>query len=127
MSMFSARLSLVAAATADRKTRIPHDERHAQCLLVRIPLVGEPAVAMEIAVVADEHNQRVVVDALRLQFVDEPAHRRIDLGDEAVVANHVVLVTLRRIEPPLEADPPLIRVGGKKRRQRVQELRAAER
>ena len=92
-----------------------------------IPLVGEPAIGVEVAVVADEDDQRVVVHALRLQLVDQPAHRRVDFGDEAVVANHVGLITLGRVEPPVIADAPLVRFAREKRRQRSQELRIAER
>ena len=124
--MLRASWSRVTPRARAVSARIPDDERHAERLLVGIPLVGEPAVAVKIPVVADERDQRVLVDALRLQLVHQPAHRRIDLRDEPVVPNHVLLVALGRVEPPLEADPPFVRFIGEKRRQRAEVLLAAE-
>jgi len=49
-------LGVRGAAFGDRHAGIPHDERDADALLVRIPFVGEAVLGVEIAVVGSEYD-----------------------------------------------------------------------
>lgn len=75
---------------------------------------------MEVAVIADEEDQGVFVDALVLEALNDPAHRVVHLGDQSEVVDHVLLVALGGVEPPVEADAALIARLRQERRQGVQ-------
>ncbi len=114
-----------SATPRRRHPRVAHDERDANRFLVRIPLVGEPAIGVEVPVVADHHDERLLVDTLRLQFARELADRLVHLGDQPVVPRHVRLVALGRIEAPVEADAAFVRLIRQERRQGLQVARIA--
>ena len=75
---------------------------------------------MEVTIVSQKNDQGILIHPLFLQLGDESADRFIHFRDETKVINHILLVALRRVETPMEADPPFVRFLGEKLRQGVQ-------
>ena len=102
--------------------RIAHDERHADAFLVRIPLVGQAVLGVEVAVVGREDDERVVEHALLLQLREHAPAGRVHLGREPVVVLHYLLIFLRRVEAPVPAHAALVLLIGDERRQLAEVL-----
>ena len=95
------------AATILRGTRIEDDERHANRVLVDVPLVRETALAEEVAIIRGKDDDRVIGQSVPFECRADAAHDEINARDHAVIARDHFLILLRLIEAPVEADAAL--------------------
>ncbi len=84
---------------------------------MRIPLVGESMLGVEVAVVGREDDQGLVQHALLRQLGNDPAAGGVHLGGKAVVILHVLLITLGGVEPPVPAVAAFVLLIGEEWRQ----------
>ena len=89
-----ARRSFRAARCSHRlrpRRALLDDERHVQLLVEELPAVAAVAVLAELlAVIAEQHDHEVVVDALRLESREQSAEARVEVVDLAVVVIEIL-------------------------------------
>mmetsp|Transcript_39635 Transcript_39635/g.119020 ORF Transcript_39635/g.119020 Transcript_39635/m.119020 type:complete len:367 (+) Transcript_39635:809-1909(+) len=91
--------------------RVLNDEGHAYRFLVRVPLIGEAVLGVEVSVVRREYNHRIVQFTLPFQFLQYDAARRIHLRGHAIIILHHMLTLLLRVVSPPPSSTSLVPIG----------------
>ena len=78
------------------------DQRHANAVLVAVLFAHQPVLADGETVVAGEHDQRVVGQAVFVEGIEHPPELVVEVGDHRVVLGDVPSGLLRRTREPGE-------------------------